>query len=75
VCEEAVCRIAPGVWVPETRLTLCDLLVLVDETAELVDSADARGVEYSRLGERWQRSGLSQTAVRAVLIEVVGVFR
>jgi len=39
-----------GLWVPETRLTLCDLLVFVDEAAESVDSADARGAEYSRLG-------------------------
>jgi hypothetical protein len=32
------------VWAPETRLTLCDLVIFVDEAAEPVASADAVGV-------------------------------
>jgi hypothetical protein len=62
------------VWVPETRLPSCDLVIFVDEAGESVESADVCGVGSVLLGERSQGSGLSQTAVRAVVIEVVGVF-
>jgi hypothetical protein len=30
----------PGVWVPETLYASCDLLILVDQTAEPVVSTD-----------------------------------
>ncbi len=29
-----------GLWVPETRLTSCDLLILVDQSAESIASSD-----------------------------------
>jgi hypothetical protein len=38
-------------WVPETRLTLCDLLIFVEETSESVMSADV-GVGLALVGER-----------------------
>jgi hypothetical protein len=37
-------RIGFRLWVPETRLMSCDLLIFVDESTEPVESADAGGV-------------------------------
>jgi hypothetical protein len=33
-------------WVPETRLASCDLLIFVEETAEPVEATDAAGVSH-----------------------------
>ena len=41
-----------NVWVPETRLTSCDLLIFVEETSESVMSADVGGVGLALVGER-----------------------
>jgi hypothetical protein len=35
-----------SVWVPENRFRSCDLLILVQETAEPVEAADAAGVRF-----------------------------
>ena len=42
--RETLSRLGETLWVPETRLTLCDLVIFVDEAAEPVASADAVGV-------------------------------
>jgi hypothetical protein len=58
-------------WVPETRLTSCDLLIFVKETAEPIVSADADGVLWLVSWQRAHESGLTERAVGAVPVEVV----
>jgi hypothetical protein len=38
-------------WVPQTRLTSCDLLIFVEEAREPVESADASRVVWSLFWE------------------------
>ena len=40
-----------GLWVPESRRTSCDLLILVDEPAEAVVSLDLVGLSCCAAGE------------------------
>jgi len=61
-------------WVPQTRLTSCDLLIFVEKASEPVESADASRVIWPLFWERARGSGLGQGAVRAVMVEVVFVF-
>jgi hypothetical protein len=65
------------VWVPETRLTPCDLLIFVDEAAETVQASDSAGVSSGLFWECASRSRLCQRAVqvRAMRIEVGFVIR
>jgi hypothetical protein len=41
-----------SVWVPQTRLTSCDLLIFVDEASDPVESADASRVIWPLVWER-----------------------
>jgi hypothetical protein len=40
-----------GLWVPETRCTSRDLLILVEQAAEPVSSSDGAGLDSCALGE------------------------
>ena len=59
-----------GVWVPESRRTSCDLLILVDESAEAVVSLDLVDLGCCATGEWSCGSGLPQGAVRPVTVVV-----
>jgi hypothetical protein len=41
-----------GLWVPESRFTLCDLLILVEQPVEPVSPSDTVGRVCRGLGER-----------------------
>ena len=51
-------------WVPETRRTSRDLLILVEQSAEPVAPPDGVNLGCCALGERSQVSGLAESAVR-----------
>src|SRR3954453_11009484 len=57
-------------WVPQSRCTSCDLLILVDEPAEAVVSFDLVGLGWCAAGEWSCGSGLPQGAVRPVTVVV-----
>src|SRR3954447_26777699 len=59
-----------GLWVPESRRTSCDLLILVDESAEAVVSLDLVDLGCCATGEWSCGSGLAQGAVRPVTVVV-----
>ena len=56
--------------VPKTSSTSCDQAILVDQATDARLSSDAVLTEIGRLGERFQRRGAVQGAVRPVLIVV-----
>jgi len=60
--------------VTEGRILGHEAVGTITEAGEAVKSSDVCGGGSALLWERSQGSGLSQTAVRAVVIEVVGVF-
>src|ERR1019366_4050361 len=56
---------APGcLCVPITSSTSCDQVIFVDQAIDVSLSSDAVQVEVDRLGERFQRRGAAQGAVR-----------
>jgi hypothetical protein len=57
-------------WVPETGRTLCDLLILVEQSAESVAPADVVNLGWCVAGECSQGSGLAEGAVRPVIVVV-----
>jgi len=57
-------------WVPITSSTSCDQPIFVDHATDLSLLSDAVQVEVDRLGQRFQRRGAVQKAVRPVLIVV-----
>jgi hypothetical protein len=59
------------VWVPETRLTSCDLLILVEQSAEAVVPSDGVRLARRRLGEWSEGSGLAEGPVWPVAVVVV----
>ena len=68
--------LAAGTWqrlevcVPKTSSTSCDQVIFVDQATDARLSSDAVLTEIDRLGERLQRRGAAQRAVRPVLIVV-----
>src|ERR1035441_4359230 len=56
--------------VPKTSSTSCDQAIFVDQATDARLSSDAVLTEIDRLGERFQRCGAVQGAVRPVLIVV-----
>jgi len=56
--------------VPKTSSTSCDQVIFVDQATDALLSSDAVLTEIDRLGERLQRRGAAQRAVRPVLIVV-----
>ena len=56
--------------VPKTLSTSCDQVIFVDQATDARLSSDAVLTEIDRLGERLQRRGAAQRAVRPVLIVV-----
>jgi hypothetical protein len=56
--------------VPKTSSTSCDQAILVDQPTDTSLSSDAALTEIDRLGQRFQRRGAAQGAVRPVLIVV-----
>jgi hypothetical protein len=64
----AVARL--DVCVPRTSSTSCDQAIFVDQPTDAPLSSDAVLTEIDRLGERFQRRGAAQRAVRPVLIVV-----
>src|SRR5260370_22511087 len=61
-----------SVWlcVPKTSSTSCDQVIFVDQATDARLSSDAVLTEIDRFGERLQRRGAAQRAVRPVLIVV-----
>ena len=49
--------------VPETRRTLCDLLILVEQPTESVVSSDVLDLGSGALGQGSKRSSLAECAV------------
>ena len=62
-----------GLWGPESRLTSCDLLILVEQSAEPVAPLDGVRVARCPLGEWSEGSGLPEGAVWPVVVVVLGV--
>jgi hypothetical protein len=60
----------PTLCVPKTSSTSCDQAIFVDQATDARLSSDAVLTEIDRLGERFQRRGAVQGAVRPVLIVV-----
>ena len=63
----------PGFYwlcVPKTSSTSCDQAVFVDHATGVSASSDAVLIEIDRFGQRFQRRGAVQGAVRPVLIVV-----
>jgi hypothetical protein len=58
------------VWVPETLRTLCDVLILVDQSAEPVVSLDVVDRGWGVAGEGSQGSGLAEGVVRPMSVVV-----
>jgi hypothetical protein len=56
--------------VPKTSSTSCDQAIFVDQATDASVSSDAVLVEVGRFGQRFQRRGTVQGAVRPVLIVV-----
>ena len=56
--------------VPKTSSTSCDQVIFVDQATDALLSSDAVLTEIDRFGERLQRRGAAQRAVRPVLIVV-----
>jgi hypothetical protein len=56
--------------VPKTSSTSCDQAVFVDHATGVSASSDAVLIEIDRFGQRFQRRGAVQGAVRPVLIVV-----
>src|ERR1017187_4831807 len=66
-------RTAPGssrLWVPITPSTSCDQAIFVDQATDGSLSSDAVLVEIDRFGQRFQRRGTVQAAVRPMLVVV-----
>ncbi len=61
---------ARDLWVPETLRILCDVLILVDQSAEPVVSFDLADVGRRAMGEWPCGSSLAQGAVRPVIVVV-----
>jgi hypothetical protein len=59
---------ATNLCVPKTSSTSCDQVIFVDQATDARLSSDAVLTEIDRLGERLQRRGAAQRAVRPVLI-------
>ena len=57
-----------SLWVPATRSALCDVLILVDQSAEPVVSSDGVDSDWGVAGEGPSGSGLAESAVRPVII-------
>ena len=57
---------------PKTSSTSCDHAIFVDQATDANVSSDAALVEAGRFGQRFQRRGTVQGAVRPMLI-VVGL--
>ena len=59
-----------AVWVPITPSTSCDQAIFVDQATDGSLSSDAVLVEIDRFGQRFQRRGAVQGAVRPMLVVV-----
>ena len=59
--------------VPETRLTSCDLLILVEQPVEPVPPSDTVGSRWSWAGGAVVGSGLAEGAVEPVIAVLVVV--
>ena len=57
-------------WVPITPSTSCDQAIFVDQATDGSLSSDAVLVEIDRFGQRFQRRGTVQAAVRPMLVVV-----
>jgi hypothetical protein len=57
-----------ALWVPETRCTSRDLLILVKQPAESVAPLDVVDLGCCAPGQRSQGSGLAETAVWPVIV-------
>jgi hypothetical protein len=57
-------------WVPKTSSMSCDQAIFVDQATDTSVSSDAVLLKIDRFGQRFQRRGAVQGAVRAVLIVV-----
>jgi hypothetical protein len=62
-----------GLWVPDIRVTSCDLRILMDQPTKVISSYDGRSRPDGRWLRRPERWGLPQGAVRAVKVVMVGV--
>src|ERR1022692_4642238 len=76
-CRRPVISIRSGtrggrLWVPKTLSMSCDQAIFVDQATDTSVSSDAVLLKIDRFGQRFQRRGAVQGAVRAVLI-VVGL--
>src|ERR1019366_3677829 len=58
------------VWVPITSSTSCDQVIFVDQATDVSVFSDAVLVEVDRFGQRLQRRGAVQGAVRPGLVVV-----
>ena len=52
LCARTRAHTRSGLWVPDRRRTLCDLLILVDEAAEAVASFDLVEPGWCAAGKR-----------------------
>jgi hypothetical protein len=57
-------------WVPKTSSKSCDQVIFVDLATDASVSSDAVLLKIDRSGQRFQRRGAVQGAVRPVLIMV-----
>ena len=58
-------------WVPETRYTSRDLLILVEQSVESVATSDVVDLCFGALWQGSSGSGLAEGAVRSVFVEMV----
>ena len=74
----ACCEVGPGrgpdlstVWVPVTLRTLCDVLILVDQSPDPIVSSDVVVRGGGAAAEGPQGCGLGESAVRPVMVVAV----